>query len=177
MNFMPNSVLSSRLSPAAIGLGANLGDAIPALEGALQAVADTPGITLLQTSAWYQSKPLGGPPQPDYFNGCAIVETDLSPHALLAVLMEVEQQFGRERIVRWGARTLDLDLILYGDRVIDTFDLIVPHPRMHERAFVLMPLAEIAPQWLNPQSGQTIEQQLQTVDTTIVWKLPEIVYS
>ncbi len=167
---------SSRpITQAAIGLGANLGEAITALSGALEALNNTPGIEVVRQSSWYQSKPVGGPPQPDYYNACATLQVQLLPHDLLAVLLEVEQQFGRERLVRWGARTLDLDLIFYADQIIDTPDLQVPHPRMPERAFVLMPLTEIAPDWRDPRSGKTVQTLLTAVDNTIVWKCQEAV--
>ncbi|HYW20992.1 MAG TPA: 2-amino-4-hydroxy-6-hydroxymethyldihydropteridine diphosphokinase [Nodularia sp. (in: cyanobacteria)] len=162
---------SPRSYRAAIGLGGNLGEAIAALAGALDYLAKTPGIELAKQSSWYQSKPVGGPPQPDYINGCALLNVHLSPHELLAVLLGIEQEFGRVRMVRWGARTLDLDLIFYEDLVLDTPDLLLPHPRMQERAFVLMPLAEIAPDWQDPRTGRSVLELLAAVDHSIVWKI------
>jgi 2-amino-4-hydroxy-6-hydroxymethyldihydropteridine diphosphokinase len=98
------------------------------------------------------------PPQPDYINGCAILKTSLQPIQLLQVLFHTEQMFGRERRERWGARTLDLDLLLYGDRQIDSPELVIPHPRMSDRAFVLLPLAEIAADWIHPIAGIAISK-------------------
>ena len=105
-----------------------------------------------------------GPPQPDYLNGCALLETSLAPEDLLKVLLETETALGRVREVHWGPRTLDLDLLLYGDRIIELPHLTVPHPGLSDRAFVLQPLADIVPDWVDPRSGLTIEQLRQRVD-------------
>lgn len=155
----------------AIALGSNLGDSLTTLEAALEYLAQTPGITLLKASPWYQTSPLG-PTQPDYLNGCALLEVTLSPQAVLATLEAIENQFGRVRQQRWGPRTLDLDLLLYSDLVLETADLIIPHPRMAERAFVLVPLADIAPDLTDPCSGLTISQLLDQVDKTGVELFP-----
>jgi 2-amino-4-hydroxy-6-hydroxymethyldihydropteridine diphosphokinase len=151
--------------PCAIALGSNLGDSLTTLEAALEHLAQTPGVTLLKVSPWYQTSPLG-PAQPDYLNGCALLEVTLSAQGMLVILGAIENQFGRVRQQRWGPRTLDLDLLLYGDLVLETADLIIPHPRMGERAFVLVPLAAIAPDLMDPRSGQTISQLLDQVDKT-----------
>ena len=157
---MSNKTNLSASAKAAIALGSNLGESLSTLEDSLKALTQTPGITLVSHSSWYTTKPVGGPPQPDYVNGCALLKVELEPHKLLEILLEIEQQFGRERKERWGPRTLDLDLILYDDLILDTPNLQIPHPRMRERAFVLMPLAEIAPNWIEPVSGKTIKQLL-----------------
>ena len=154
---------------AAIALGSNLGDSLTTLDHSIRVLAETPGINLVNHSSWYRTKPVG-PPQPDYLNGCALLQVALSPHKLLATLLEIEQQFGRERKEHWGARTLDLDVILYENLVLDTPDLQIPHPRMRERAFVLVPLAEIAPSWIEPVSGKTIIELLKDVDCSGVSK-------
>ena len=140
---------------AAIALGSNLGDVRATVEGALAELDDSPGIRLLRRSAWYRSTPVG-PPQPDYLNGCAVLEVSLSPEALLDRLLETETRFGRVRAERWGPRTLDLDLILFGDLHLDGARLQIPHPRLRERAFVLVPLAEIAPDWIDPLTHRTV---------------------
>jgi 2-amino-4-hydroxy-6-hydroxymethyldihydropteridine diphosphokinase len=140
---------------AAIALGSNLGDVRATVEGALAELDDSPGIRLLRRSAWYRSSPVG-PPQPDYLNGCAVLEVSLSPEALLDRLLETESRFGRVRAERWGPRTLDLDLILFGDLRLDGARLQIPHPRLRERAFVLVPLAEIAPDWIDPLTNRTV---------------------
>jgi 2-amino-4-hydroxy-6-hydroxymethyldihydropteridine diphosphokinase len=115
----------------------------------------SPQIALIAVSSWYQTKPVG-PPQPDYLNGCATLQTSLTPLELLNFLHAIEVEFGRVRQELWGARTLDLDLLLFDRQIIDTPTLQIPHPRMTERAFVLIPLTEIAPDWLEPKSGQSI---------------------
>lgn len=156
---------------SAIALGSNLGNSLQTLESAVAALAQTPRIALQARSQWYQTKAVG-PPQPDYLNGCVLLTTTLSPHALLQVLLDIEKQFGRVRRERWGPRTLDLDLLLYADRVLHTPDLQIPHPRMTERAFVLVPLAEIAPDWIEPVSGKAIADLVQTVDWSEVHLIP-----
>ena len=149
---------------AAIALGSNLGNSYAILEAALKTLANTPGIDLQSWSQWYKTIAVG-PPQPDYLNGCACLETDLTPQILLASLLAIEKQFGRVRRQRWEARSLDLDLLLYDNLILDTPTLQLPHPRMHERAFVLVPLSDILPNWVHP-SGKTIAQLLQRLDCT-----------
>lgn len=147
----------------AIALGSNLsseiGDSEQIVQAAIARLATHPEIEVVKVSNWYRTKAITLPnsaPQPDYINGCAILQTSLSPIQLLQVLFNTELIFGRERRERWGARTLDLDLLLYGDRLIDTPELVLPHPRMSDRAFVLLPLAEIAADWMHPVLGQKI---------------------
>lgn len=161
---------SEKVDSVAIALGSNLGDSLSILENAIQTISKTPGITLETYSSWYRTKPIG-PEQPDYLNGCALLKVELTPHKLLETLLEVEQQFKRVRLEHWGPRTLDLDLILYNDLMLDTPNLQIPHPRMRERAFVLVPLAEIAPKWIDPVSGKTIAQLQQEVECSGVYKL------
>lgn len=150
-------------TPAAIALGSNLGNSKEILEAALQSLSQRQGIQVLKRSRWYQTAAVG-PPQPDYLNGCALLSVALSPQELLAVLLQTEALFGRVRRERWGPRTLDLDLLLYADWVLNLPELQIPHPRMRERAFVLIPLAEICPNWVDPVSGDTITQLAKTVD-------------
>ena len=147
----------------AIALGSNLGDSLSNLENACKAIAQTPGITLKSRSSWYLTIPVG-PAQPNYLNGCACFMVQLPPEALLKQLLEIEQQFGRVRRERWGPRTLDLDILFYGDLVINTSHLKIPHPRLRERAFVLVPLNEIAPDWIDPLSKKTIAQLVKSID-------------
>jgi 2-amino-4-hydroxy-6-hydroxymethyldihydropteridine diphosphokinase len=152
-------------SRCAIALGANLGEPQTTLEAALGVLDRTLQIRVEAHSSWYLTQAIG-PPQPDYVNGCAILQTSLSPSTLMQTLLEIENQFGRVRRERWGARTLDLDLLLFDDVVMHSADLTIPHPRMCDRAFVLIPLSEIAPDWLEPTSGQPIQTLLQNVDAT-----------
>ncbi|PLY15250.1 MAG: 2-amino-4-hydroxy-6-hydroxymethyldihydropteridine diphosphokinase [Sedimenticola sp.] len=134
------------LADVYIALGSNLDNPQAHLESALSEIEKTPGIAQVRSSRFYRTTPVGGPPgQADYINAAARMKTNISPELLLKTLQEIEQAHGRVRHVRWGARTLDLDILLYGQRVIDDVDLIIPHPRMHERAFVLIPLLDIAP--------------------------------
>ncbi len=170
LNKEKSSKYGASLSQSVIALGSNLGKSLTTLENAIESIAKTPGITLISHSSWYRTKPIG-PPQPDYINGCALVKVELSPHQLLATLLEIEQKFGRVRKEHWGARTLDLDIILYGNLVIDTPDLQIPHPRMRERAFVLVPLAEIEPNWIEPLSRKTITELLKEVDCSEVTQI------
>ncbi|QIZ71168.1 2-amino-4-hydroxy-6-hydroxymethyldihydropteridine diphosphokinase [Oxynema aestuarii] len=147
----------------AIALGSNLGDCRHTLESALKTLAETPGIKEVKPSSWYRTAPVG-PPQPDYLNGCATCQVQLEPEALLDRLLAIETQYGRTRGERWGPRTLDLDLLLFGDRISQSDRLQIPHPRLRERAFVLVPLAEIAPDWLDPVSGKAIAELAQALD-------------
>ena len=147
----------------AIALGSNLGDSKQILNQSLNLLSQTSGIELISHSSWYETVPVG-PPQPNYVNGCAILETKLLPEDLLQILLKIEQQFGRIRQERWGPRILDLDILLYGDLILEMPNLTIPHPRMNERAFVLVPLAEIAAHWIEPISRQTILQLSQAID-------------
>jgi 2-amino-4-hydroxy-6-hydroxymethyldihydropteridine diphosphokinase len=146
---------SARAVQAAIGLGGNLGDAAATLREALQALDELPGTRLLRASPLYRTPAWGKTDQPDFVNAAALVETTLGPRALLDALLEVERRFGRRREAgpQWGPRLIDLDLLLYGDRAIDEPGLRVPHPHLHERAFALLPLADIAPDMPVPERG------------------------
>lgn len=152
---------------AAIALGSNLGDSATILKSALHTIAQTPGITLQAASPFYQTVAVG-PPQPDYLNAAAIICTDLTPQALLNTLLHIEASFGRVRRERWGPRLLDLDLLLFDDLILDSPALIIPHPRMTERAFVLVPLNDIAPDWVEPVSGKSIATLMQQVNCSEV---------
>jgi len=134
------------VTAAYIGLGANLGDPPAQLRAALEQLARTPGVRLQQVSRFYRSAPLGPAAQPDYCNAVCAVDTELDADALLDVLQGIEDAAGRVRGERWGARLLDLDLLWMDGIVSDTARLRLPHPQLHLRAFVLVPLAELAPQ-------------------------------
>jgi 2-amino-4-hydroxy-6-hydroxymethyldihydropteridine diphosphokinase len=142
---------------AAVALGSNLEDPEAQVRRGFEAIAALPETRLLARSRLYRTAPVGYVDQPDFVNACALVETTLAPRALLDALLAIEQQHGRVRGVPNGPRTLDLDIVLYGDRVIDEPGLHVPHPRAHERAFVLAPLVDAWPEAVIPGHGSARE--------------------
>ena len=131
---------------AALGLGSNLGDTRANLSEALARLSATRGIDLVARSSDYRTPPWGPVPQDDYRNACVVIETELGPGELLRRCLEIERELGRVRDVRWGPRTIDIDVLLYGEEQVDDDGLTIPHPRMGERAFVLVPLSEIWPE-------------------------------
>ena len=141
---------------ACIGLGANLGDAAQTLRDAFQALAALPQTTLRARSQLYSTPAWGNLGQPAFVNAAAVLETTLPAPDLLVALLEIERRFGRVRdpAVHWGPRALDLDVLLYGEQIIDLPQLQVPHPYLHERGFALLPLAEIAPDAIIPGHGR-----------------------
>jgi 2-amino-4-hydroxy-6-hydroxymethyldihydropteridine diphosphokinase len=142
---------------AYVALGANLGDRAANLRSALARLADAPGVTVTRVSSFLENPAVGGPDgSPPFLNAVAEVVTSLDAPGLLGRLLAVERAMGRVRDARWGPRLIDLDLVLFGDAVIDTPDLKVPHPLMHERDFVLVPLNEIAPDVRHPTLGKAI---------------------
>jgi 2-amino-4-hydroxy-6-hydroxymethyldihydropteridine diphosphokinase len=138
---------------ACIGLGSNLDDPVRQVGSALDELAGLPLSRLLRRSSLYRSPPMGPTDQPDYVNAAALIETALEPLELLDVLQAIEAAHGRRRELRWGPRTLDLDLLVYGDLRLDHPRLTLPHPGIAGRAFVLVPLAEIAPDLELPGTG------------------------
>ena len=144
-----------------IALGSNLEHPQAQLTAALQALNELSDSRLTAVSSFYQSKPLGPQDQPDYVNAVACLETSLAPLALLDELQRIEHEQGRVRLRRWGERTLDLDILLYADHIIQSERLTVPHYDMHQREFVIIPLVEIAPHLVLPngQSIQTLAQK------------------
>lgn len=155
---------------AYIGLGSNLENPTRQLCRAFDELDALPKTRLAATSSLYGSAPLGPPDQPDYVNAVARLVTDLSPLDLLDALQAIEQAHDRVRLQHWGPRTLDLDILLYDDAVIASERLSVPHPEMHKRAFVLVPLAEIAPQLALPGVG-VLKDLLLTVDDSDLHRL------
>jgi 2-amino-4-hydroxy-6-hydroxymethyldihydropteridine diphosphokinase len=142
-------------------LGSNLGDRRRNLEAALDALRAHPQITVSAVSSFLETDPVGGPAgQGRFLNAAAKIETDLAPEALLEELKRIERALGRKPGPRWGPREMDLDILLYGDAVLETPDLTIPHPRMRERRFVLEPLAEIAPTARDPATGRTVRELL-----------------
>lgn len=138
---------------AFLGLGSNLDSPLNQLINAVQAIEIIPSTSLIQTSSFYKNRPVGPRDQPDFLNAVASIDTGLSPDGLLDYLQDIEVQQGRKRNIHWGARTLDLDILLFGSEVINTTRLVIPHPEMHRRAFVLQPLYEIAPDLVIPGQG------------------------
>jgi 2-amino-4-hydroxy-6-hydroxymethyldihydropteridine diphosphokinase len=138
--------VSSARSRAYLALGSNLGDRLAHLQFAVDELAAAAGVEVVAVSRVYETAPVGGPPQDPFFNGVAAVDTELDPHGLLALAQRIERDAQRVRVVRWGPRTLDVDVLLFDDLRLDDPDLTVPHPRMWERGFVLAPLRDVAPQ-------------------------------
>jgi 2-amino-4-hydroxy-6-hydroxymethyldihydropteridine diphosphokinase len=136
-----------------LSLGSNLGDRLAQLQGAVDALADTPGLRVEGVSPVYETAPVGGPQQPDYLNAVVVAQGTLSARTVLERALAVENAFDRERDVRWGPRTLDVDVIAVGDLVVDEPDLTVPHPRARDRAFVLVPWLDVDPAAELPGAG------------------------
>ncbi len=147
-----------------IGFGANVGNAAQDAEGncreAVEILGHLKGFRLLATSSLYRTEPIGYTNQPWFINGVVLGETVLSPQDLLKALLGVERTFGRVRTVRWGPRPLDLDIIFYGNLVMDSKDLVIPHPRAHERRFVLEPASEVFPDYVHPVLGVSVRELL-----------------
>lgn len=152
-----------------LSLGSNLGSREGNLEQAIALLA-APGLTVLRRSHIYETEPRHVRDQPWFLNLVVAAETDLFPKQLLARIRKVEQQLGRKRIQPMGPRTIDIDIVLYGQSVIDTAELVVPHPRMAERRFVLEPLAELAPDLRHPVTRRTVREMLAAVATQAVKK-------
>ena len=157
---------------AFIGLGGNLGDTRQILDAAIVRLGEHPGLRLTGRSRFYRTPPWGPVPQPDFINAAIRVDTDLAPHALLDVLLDTERAFGRVRDgQRWGPRVLDLDLLSYGNLILHDDRLQVPHPRMAERAFVLLPLADLDAEYPVPGQG-AVTDLLETLGTQGCEPLP-----
>ncbi len=146
-----------------LGMGSNVGDREGHLTMGIRLLAAA--MHLVETSSIYETEPWGYTEQPPFLNMACHVQTDLAPLELLAVCQEVERQVGRKPTVRYGPRVLDVDVLAYGDQVIVTPDLVVPHPHMAERAFVLVPLVEIAPEWEHPVLKKSASQLLEEVSS------------
>ena len=147
-----------------IGIGSNLGDRRANTGEAIEKVSKLPGTRIVRASSLYESEPLGNA-KTWFVNSVIELETDLAPEALLKKLKAIEEAMGRKRVKgkRWGSRIIDLDILLFDQDVIDKRTLKIPHPEMHKRRFVLLPLAELAPQVIHPQLGQTVSTMLATV--------------
>ncbi len=145
---------------AYIGLGSNIGDRAENLKRAIDFLKTKEGFEVKKGSSYYETKPVGFKEQGWFLNAVVEVETSLSPEGILRVCQEIEDEMGRKRGVRWGPRIIDLDILLYGDSIIDREDLKIPHPLMHNRKFVLVPLVEIAPEVIHPVLKKTVSSLL-----------------
>jgi len=157
-----------------IGVGSNLGDALASVRQAMRDVEDRVGATDVRRSSLYRTAPVGGPEQPDFVNAVLTLESDLTPEAVLEVLQGIEQEAGRVRDVRWGPRTLDLDVVVAGSIVSEDPLLTLPHPRAHERAFVLVPWHEIEPEASLPGVGPIASVIEAGFDDQDIEVLPEV---
>lgn len=154
-----------KLRHALIGLGANLGDRRENLQSALRWLQSSEKARVLRHSSWLETEPVGGPEgQPAFLNGAVVLETPLDPYGIMKLLLECELAHGRSRTMKDGPRTLDMDLLLFGNEVVEKPELNLPHPRMAQRRFVLAPSAEIAPDWVHPVSGKSISNLLGELD-------------
>lgn len=148
-----------------IGLGSNLGEREAEIRLALDDLARLPASRLVRASSLYDSEPQGDPEQPNFLNAVAELETELTARQLLWNLLLIERRLGRVRTRRWGPRTIDLDLLLYGPLIIDEPDLRVPHPELTRRSFVLVPLVELDPLLVHPETGETLITHLTSLKT------------
>lgn len=156
------------MARAYLGLGGNIGDVRATIAAAIDRLAAC-GARIVARSADYGTPPWGKLDQPPYVNACVALETDLAPEHLLAMVLSIEQEFGRRRLEKWGPRTLDIDILTYDDRAIDLPGLAVPHPYMLERAFVVVPLAEIAPDLV--VKGERVGDVAQRIDRAGIERL------
>ena len=147
-----------------LALGSNLGDRLANLRTAIAALP--PSVVVRQSSPVYETPPWGLTDQPAFLNMVVKAETRLEPAALLATLKRIEQELGRAPTIRWGPRVIDMDILFYDDLVLETPEATIPHPRLHERAFVLVPLADIAPDLRHPVLGKTVAEMLAECDTS-----------
>jgi 2-amino-4-hydroxy-6-hydroxymethyldihydropteridine diphosphokinase len=155
-----------------IALGTNLGNRPDNLRAALGTLP--PEVSVLAESHVYETPPWGYEDQPAFLNMVVKAETSLEPGALLKYLKQLEVQLGREGNFRWGPRLIDLDILFYDDLIIDTPPLVIPHPRLHERAFVLVPLADVAPEYVHPLLGECIWDLLQRIDVSGIKAVPAL---
>lgn len=161
-------MVSENRHEAFIGLGSNLGRRKKNIAAALNALQSTREIEVIAASGLYETDPVGGPEdQPRFVNSVARIATGLSPERLLAVCQHIEDSLGRKRTIRWGPRTIDLDILSFDDEIRAEPELTLPHPMMHERAFVMRPLAELAPDWIHPVLERTALSILESLDAKV----------
>ena len=147
-----------------IGFGSNIGDRLVHIQNAIHALSKTEGIILQKISSVYKTDPVGYEAQAQFLNGVAAIQTHLPPLSLLHILKDIETAIGRQHRIRWGPREIDLDILVYGDLCLQTEKLVIPHPEMHLRHFVLVPLAEIAPDLVHPVFQETIHALLENLE-------------
>lgn len=149
---------------AYIGFGSNIGDRLAHIQNAIHALSKTEEITLHEISSVYKTDPVGYEAQAEFLNGVAAIQTSLPPLSLLHTLKNIETAIGRRHRSRWGPREIDLDILIYGDLCLQTEKLVIPHPEMHRRCFVLAPLAEIAPHLVHPIFQETVQTLLERLE-------------
>jgi len=149
---------NAKSSTAYLGLGSNMGDKRDNIEKSIMLLSQNPGIEIVLSSKFYETAPVGLKDQPDYINAAIKINTNLNPHDLLAVCLGIEKELLRVRTIRWGPRTIDIDILIYDDLILNEVDLVLPHPLMHEREFVLSPMMDIAPSLIHPVYKLTIKQ-------------------
>ena len=156
--------MSEQTHDAYLALGSNLGRRKKNIAAALNALETTREIEIVKVSGLYETEPEGGPDdQPLYINAVACIKTGLTPDRLLAVCQNIEESLGRKRHIRWGSRTIDLDILSYDQEIRSDPDLILPHPMMHERSFVMEPLVEVNPDWMHPVLERTARSILESL--------------
>ena len=156
--------MPTTMDVAYIGFGSNIGDRLAHIQNAIHALSETEGITLQKVSSVYQTEPVGYETQAQFLNGVAAIRTDLPPLSLLHTLKDIEALVGRQHRIRWGPREIDLDILIYGDLCLRTEKLVIPHPEMHLRRFVLAPLAEITPDLVHPVLKESVQTLLACLD-------------
>jgi 2-amino-4-hydroxy-6-hydroxymethyldihydropteridine diphosphokinase len=166
--------LSNRAEEVLIGLGGNIGDPLEAMRSALRALDENPNCKVLRVSSVWKTPPWGVTDQPDFLNACALISTTLEPRAFLDLCLSIEKDLKRIRDQRWGPRSIDMDVLFFGDRIISEEQLNVPHPRIADRAFVLVPLAEIAPD--AKIAGTSIAQLAAKADISGMSRLDEVLF-
>ncbi|KXH86804.1 2-amino-4-hydroxy-6-hydroxymethyldihydropteridine diphosphokinase [Sporosarcina sp. HYO08] len=163
------------MNVAFLSIGSNIGDRLDHLTEAVRALHQNEKTTVTVISSIYETAPVGYTDQADFLNLVVKIETELDPFALLELCQQIEQELGRERIIRWGPRTVDLDILLYNNDNIEAENLTIPHPRMYERAFVLVPLIDVASDFIHPKTGrQLLDEVADQADGSVrLWKTIE----
>ena len=156
-----------------LGLGTNLGDRLRNLQKAISSLSSV--MTVTAVSPIYQSDPWGVTDQPPFLNLCLQATTNLNPHTLLHYLKNLETELGRQKTIKWGPRLIDIDILFYDDKIVQTNNLTIPHPHMAERAFVIVPLADIAPNVYHPVFNKTIAELKTAVDQTTLHKIADTI--